>query len=116
MRATNHTDRVQETVAELNLFKAWDLYDIDFTSVHETGNTTPVSKIDHFFMNRSLTEKVEDAGSQQVRSLSNICCLYLLRNPPGKLCKKACKAKAIMEKTMRRREKKLPEDAGGKAG
>ena len=62
LRGTNHTDRVQETVDELNFFTAWDEYDIDFTSVHETGNTTSVSKIDHFFMSRSLKEQVDDAG------------------------------------------------------
>ena len=62
LRATNHTDRVQETVDELNLFKSWDEYNIDFTSVHETGNTMSVSKIDHFFMSRSLKEQVDDAG------------------------------------------------------
>ena len=50
LRETDHTDRVQETVDELNLFIAWDEYNIDFTSVHKTGNTTLVSNIDHFFM------------------------------------------------------------------
>ena len=62
VRGTNHTDRVQELVDELNLCKTWDSYPIDFTSVHETGNITTVSKIDHFFFSSNLKEQVEDAG------------------------------------------------------
>ena len=79
LRATNHTDRVQETVDELNLFKSWDEYDVDFTSVHETANTTSVSKIDHFFMSRSLKEQVEDAGViHHSNNKSDHCPVYVV--------------------------------------
>ena len=79
LRATNYTDRVQETVDELNLFKSWDEYDVDFTSVHETANTTSVSKIDHFFMSRSLKEQVEDAGViHHSNNKSDHCPVYVV--------------------------------------
>ena len=62
IRQTNHTDRVLELVDELNLCTAWDDFSIDFTSVHESGNTTTVSKIDHSFFSSNIKGQVEDAG------------------------------------------------------
>ena len=62
MRGTNHTDIIQEALDDLSFYTAWEEHSIGFACVHEVGNTTTVSKIDHFFLSSSINNQVEEAG------------------------------------------------------
>ena len=61
-RRTGFVESVDRYVTELQLVKSWDRFDVDFTHVFEVEENTYVSKIDHFFWNEGLDEKVSDGG------------------------------------------------------
>ena len=62
LRGTSHTRTVFDAVADLNLTKAWERFDIDFTHCHELLGTSHTSILDHFFWNETLDSGVVDAG------------------------------------------------------
>ena len=61
-RASSHTTTVQDTIADLNLTKAWDRFKIDFTYCHEYLGESFTSILDHFLWNETLDQGVLDAG------------------------------------------------------
>ena len=61
-RSTGFVESVERFVAELQLTKSWDRFEVDFTHVFEVEENTYVSTIDHFFWNEGLDEKIKDGG------------------------------------------------------
>ena len=48
LRNSKHTRIVQHFIEELNLLKAWDKYDVNFTHYHEPNGVSFTSTLDHF--------------------------------------------------------------------
>ena len=81
VRGTNHTQMVQEVLDELNLYKLWEEYEVDFTCVHEANEVTSVAKLDHFFISRNLQNLVDDAGViHHPDNKSDHCPIYMVLN------------------------------------
>ena len=77
VRATNHTETVQELLDELNLFTLWDEHEVDFTCVNEVNEVTRVSKLDHFFLSHNLRCLVDNAGViHHIDNKSDHCPIY----------------------------------------
>ena len=77
LRATNHTETVQEVLDKLNLFTLWEDYEVDFTCVSEANEVTHVSKLDHFFLSQNMKNQVENAGViHSLENKSDHCPIY----------------------------------------
>ena len=92
------------------MYTAWDEHTIDFTCVHEVGNRTTVSKIDHFFLSSSIKDQVEDAGViHHVTNKSDhspvIAVFSSLEIQQETVVKKTTKTKAIMAARAQRKER-----------
>ena len=61
-RNNRHTMLVQELLQELNLAKAWDKFEIDFTCVYEREGVSYTSVLDHFFFSDALNSEITEAG------------------------------------------------------
>ena len=62
LRASSHIRTVQGVISDLNLVRAWDRFNIDFTHCHEQLGLSYMSILDHFFWNEALEHGVLDAG------------------------------------------------------
>ena len=83
-RNTGFVHTVNQFVGELDLIKASDKFEIDFTHVHEAGGVTFVSKIDHFFWNSSFDNKISDAGVLHLTdNMSDHEVIYCVINTSG---------------------------------
>ena len=61
-RKNEFTATMEHFIDEINILKAWDRFNVDFTHVHEQNGNTYTSTIDHFFWNETVAATVEEAG------------------------------------------------------
>ena len=61
-RNTRFVQNIQSFLSELDLIKAWDKFEVDFTHFQETNGITHVSLIDHFFWNDTIDGNILEAG------------------------------------------------------
>ena len=57
-----HATIKENEAIELSFYRAWQEHSIGFACVHEVGNTTTVSKIDHIFLSSNINDQGEEAG------------------------------------------------------
>ena len=76
-RNTKFVRLIEDFICEMNLFKSWDAYEIDYTHVAEKNDITYVSTIDHFFWNSTATDSIIDAGVLHLSdNFSDHCPVY----------------------------------------
>ena len=68
LRKSKHTRIVQHFIEELNLLKAWDKYDVNFTHYHEVNGVSFTSTLDHLLWSDSLNYRILDAGALHLPS------------------------------------------------
>ena len=76
-RYTVFTEVVDNFIMDLNIYRSWDTFAIDFTHANEINDNTYTSIIDHFFWNEAINSLVEEAGVLHLpRNLSDHCPIY----------------------------------------
>ena len=77
VRNSGHVRTVMNFLAERNLMKTWDNFEIEFTCMHEANNVTSTSTIDHFFYNEAAADSIVDAGVLSIpENSSDHCPIY----------------------------------------
>ena len=61
-RNTKFVSIINEFIEEMNIYKFWDKYHVDFTHLTDINNISYTSIIDHFFWNSRCDKLVSDAG------------------------------------------------------
>ena len=62
VRKSAHVQATCQFIENLNLYCAWQKFEIDFTHVHEINDMSYVSTIDHLFWSDNICDLVVDAG------------------------------------------------------
>ena len=77
LRRTGHVNCVKNFIEELNIKKAWDNYQVDFTHYQEMNGITHTSTVDHIFWNEASEDKIVDAGVVHLpENTSDHCPVY----------------------------------------
>ena len=62
LRGTAHCVAIMDLIEELGLMIAWDKFKVDFTSMHNRGDQSYTSTIDHFILSANSNKLATDAG------------------------------------------------------
>ena len=83
-RNSHFVNIVDDFITELDLRKAWDKHDIDFTHTYERNNTIFTSTIDHFILSQPTESCVLDAGViHHPENLSDHCPIFCKLSIPN---------------------------------
>lgn len=99
-RKTEFTKLVNDFTVEKSLLKSWDTYDVDFTHCFEINDNSYTSRIDHFFYNESLLDRIDDAGVLHLLdNKSDHCPIY---------CRFQIETTGVVEKEYDARKNRMP--------
>ena len=76
-RSTVFTDLINSFINELDIEKSWNKFSVDYTHANEINGITHTSIIDHFFLSKTVSNSIKDAGVLHIpENLSDHCPIY----------------------------------------
>ena len=78
-RSTGQVELVKDVMEQLQLQKAWDMFNVDFTRMCSENENVTTSIIDHFFYSNKFSQSVLEAGAiHSPDNSSDHCPVYIV--------------------------------------